>query len=425
MAQIAPITATKPKEKSFDDQWNLIRMIQMVSGIFVFPGVTDKPSLRLLMLNPVICTLIIFVFAYGTFKFHNFNLMSHILCDSILINLAASFYGSFCIKKYNPEMLGFINWCRSLYKIEEKFHPIQQKIVRNRMDWVHLWSCRLIKGTAGFFWCNSFMMSAGFAFVGHFLPESMYPKFSQPLPYNLPVKDQKNFTVFWITLIGQIKCAMDIGSFNVVFLGIFYTIFIHIHTYLNIIKETITLFGEKLEEKHYNWLEEGRKSQEIVSNQDNDVLPLEEWFKLIVDMISESNTIITTLSNIFTHFFFFFEFGSFGALFIFGLIITVIHQQYFFAFGIIGLAAVLFVFCYINEKILEKFEEIFIAFYEIPWYTLTPKERKLFSQVLHCRAIQKGFMASGIHGVTFERFNKIVQAAYSNLLVLKDLVLKV
>lgn len=434
MSQISPMNKQKQKN-AFDDIWNLIRKIIMISGIFVFPNITKKLWLRrILMLNPVLCTGIIFAFAYGTFKLHHFNLMSHILCDSILINLAASFYGSFCIIKYNTEMIGFIDWCRSLYNCKERFHPVQQDIAESRINWAHTWSYRLVQVTVAFFWFDSFMISAGFAFVGQFLPESIYPKFSQPLPYNLPVKDQENWTIFFITLIAQVKCAMDIGSFNVVFLSIFYTIFIHIYTYMNIIKETIELMGNELQAR-YDRREQGkielkhsvgiRKSHGNSGNElQNQDLALVEWLKIIVDMISEINEIITTISQIFTHYFFFFEFGSYGALFIFGMIITVIHQQYFFAFGIIGLSAILFGFCYINEKLLAKFEEIFATLYETPWYTLVPKERKLFLHVLHCRGLQKGFLASGIHGVTFERFNKIVQAAYSNVLVLKDLVTK-
>lgn len=141
-------------------------------------------------------------------------------------------------------------------------------------------------------------------------------------------------------------------------------------------------------------------------------------------MISESNEIISTFGEIFGGYFFLFEFASFGSLFVFGLIMLVLHQQYFFALGIVCASVILFTFCVINEQFLEKFAEISVALYDIPWYTLTPKERKFFLQVMTCSEIQKGFMASGVHGVTFERFSKIVQAAYSNVLVLKDLVMK-
>lgn len=145
---------------------------------------------------------------------------------------------------------------------------------------------------------------------------------------------------------------------------------------------------------------------------------------MIVDMISESNEILSMFGEIFSGYFFLFELASFGSLFVFGMIMMVIHQQYFFAFGIVGASAILFSFCFINEQLLKKIAELSTALYEVPWYTLTPKERKFFLQVMTCSDIQSGFKASGVHGVTFERFSKIVQAAYSNVLVLKDLVTK-
>ncbi len=80
--------------------------------------------------------------------------------------------------------------------------------------------------------------------------------------------------------------------------------------------------------------------------------------------------------------------------------------------------------CYINEKILEKFEDIKQVLYDLPWFDLAPNERKLLLTLMHCRNIQKGFTAAGIHGLTLERFGIILKAGYTNLLILRDIVRK-
>lgn len=52
------------------------------------------------------------------------------------------------------------------------------------------------------------------------------------------------------------------------------------------------------------------------------------------------------------------ELGSLNFLFICGLIFIIIRQQYVFAVGITVAVVLLFAVCYINEKILDKLDEI-------------------------------------------------------------------
>lgn len=421
MAKVSPEIKTFKNRVTFDGIWDLIRKINMISGVFLFPGITKNVWLkRILMCNAPLSFGIVLIFAYGTLQRDDYSLMSHILVHSILINYATVFYGFSCIKRNNTEMIGFMEWCGSLYRYKEKFHPIQYEIAETRMNWVHVWAIRVIQVAGFILWFDSTMISVGFAFVGLFLPENIYPKYSAPMPYYFPIEDQKNWKVLCLTLFCQFKCSIDLASFHQLFLSIFYTVSIHIYTHLEIIKETIELLKEKLQKRHEKQLSGKTTSNDVA----DDDLPIQAWIKLIVDMICESNKTISTFGQIFTGYFFLFELASFGSLFIFGLIMLVIHQQFFFAFGIVCASFILFSFCFINEQFLEKFEEISEALYDIPWYTLTPKERILILPMMSCSDIQRGFMASGIHSVTFERFNKIVQAAYSNVLVLKDLVLK-
>lgn len=117
----------------------------MIAGIFVFPGITKSIwAKRILTFHRLFGFGTMLLQAYGTFKRYNFSLMSHILCDSILINYAAVFYAFSCIQRFNKGLIRFLDWCRSLHNFRKKFHSIQQEIAERQIDWVHLWGIRYL-----------------------------------------------------------------------------------------------------------------------------------------------------------------------------------------------------------------------------------------------------------------------------------------
>lgn len=146
--------------------------------------------------------------------------------------------------------------------------------------------------------------------------------------------------------------------------------------------------------------------------------------KIVTKMLCNVNSVISSFSKLYTELFLLLEITSLGTLFICGLTFTVTRQQYFFAVRVTYPTALLFCICYINEKILERLDDIKESLYDMPWYGLNPKQRKMLMIVMNCDHIQKGFTAAGIHEITLERFGIIVKAGYTNVLVLKDLVMK-
>lgn len=117
------------------------------------------------------------------------------------------------------------------------------------------------------------------------------------------------------------------------------------------------------------------------------------------------------------------EYLCFATIFIGGIIILIEKEHWSLSISFLGTAATFFPCCYINEYVKEKLLEVSFALYGLPWYHLSPKDRRELLLALKCGFFHGGFTAANMHDVSLERFAAVVQSAYKNCLVLKDLVM--
>lgn len=230
----------------------------------------------------------------------------------------------------------------------------------------------------------------------------MHGKYKLPVPYYLPFEDQKTFGHYIVTIFGQFICGTSLSSAASLVVGLFLCIVLHILSYLDLINEIIGETGQQLNSN--------KKSEE----------ELENCSKIIVVMVTQ---VVKNVSVLYTYLFLLMEFAAFGSLIIFGLTCLVLHQQYAIAISILHVAAEIYIICYVSEKVNDKFLNIAANIYNIPWYGLAPKERKIILRTMLCGNIGLKFKAAGIHYVTPARFLGIVKAAYSNCIILKNLIL--
>lgn len=229
---------------------------------------------------------------------------------------------------------------------------------------------------------------------------------------------------------GDTKLLIDTASLVNIIFGVFFCTAIHILGYLSIVKEFVrkVKHEELLNLKELNEDENSslqRETLAIISETSiNTKTAFEDSLKTITDMLSDVNTLTSAFHEFYTDFFFLLETASLCSLFVCGLTFIVVHEQYVFAIGVLFSVLLLFFICFVNEKILERLSEIKEMLYDIPWYGLTPKQRKMLVMVMNCDHIQGGFSAAGIHDLSMERFGIDLKAGYTNLLVLKDLVQK-
>lgn len=116
------------------------------------------------------------------------------------------------------------------------------------------------------------------------------------------------------------------------------------------------------------------------------------------------------------------ELICFAYTFIGGLIILVEKESYSLCISCVGTVTFTYVTCQMNEKLLDKIQEVQEAMYDIPWYHLTVKEQQFLRMAMNINFIDSGYNVLQMHSMSFERFSAIMQAAYSNCLVLKDIV---
>lgn len=147
-------------------------------------------------------------------------------------------------------------------------------------------------------------------------------------------------------------------------------------------------------------------------------LTFTEWIKIIVVMINDVHDNIQQFSNMLKVYFLFLKISSYGCIFFFGMTFFVMEQYYYHTALVVGINVILFTFCYINEKI----NDISQALYNTAWYDLELQQQKDLLIALHCSSIHKGFTALDVHSLTLERFQLIIQAVYSNCIVLKKLI---
>ncbi|XP_063708776.1 uncharacterized protein LOC134837335 [Culicoides brevitarsis] len=226
---------------------------------------------------------------------------------------------------------------------------------------------------------------------------------SLPIPmYFLPFEDQDTWITFTLNFLSQIKATSEANFFGVLGFSIFICVVHHCFIVLGVINETISKMGENLK-----------------------FLTVDQWIQQIVQQINDVNAAYSELSDLFSTFFLIHEMGVFCALLVSAFLIVILKQQQLFGLGVTMFAVCLFIICYINDAILGRFSDVSKKFYnEIPWYELSPCERKSILMAMNCKKIQFGFTASGTHRVRITRFTKIIKIAYTNIVALKNLVEK-
>lgn len=309
-------------------------------------------------------------------------------------------------------MVQIFDWCGGLHETKKNFHPLIHGVAQKRIEWAHKSSIKVIKLLAFILYGDTFSITICFAVLGLWLPESIHPKYEPPLPFYLPFEEQNTLRSFVITTLCQTKCTFDLATFYLIVLGSFYVISINIFAYLNVISDSIKMLDEFVQ------LELSKSSKEIP------LLTIKEWIQIVTDLTCVALENISKLNNIFTGWFLMFEIVSFGSFFIFGLTMVGVIDQYSFIVDMSAAGMILFSFCYINEKFLEKMSENSNALYSIPWYMLNANEQKIFFLASNVKNIRTGLKTGGLDRLSFNRFVQILKAAYSNTVIFKDILQK-
>lgn len=423
----------KPKP-NFDRVWSLLQQMDSLAGVFLFRDSSSKPKSKLekllSLILPAQAILSIFIFT-STLIVTKFALINIIICVSFAMPFLMC--DATLVKFYTNKktLKNLIDWCRSLYDVEKKFSLLVREIAETHLETIERRAFKIVRLLQITFYFNACLASIGFVIIGHFLPENIFPKFSVPLPFYLPFNDQRTWLAFITTVVTQTFFAIIVTTLGIFIFGVLFCIAIHILGFLDIILGVIQKMKREMQTNVEVEVQKDSKLQlstlAIINaslNENSTKTSFPVWMSIVTDMISDVNSVLTPLCKLYSQMFLLIELTSLGTIFICGLIFIVLREQYFFAVGVSAGPSALFVMCYINEKILDKFDGIKKELYDISWYELKSKESKMLLIAMNCDEIQKGFTAAEIHKLTIERFGIILKTGYTNLLVLKDLVMK-
>ena len=108
--------------------------------------------------------------------------------------------------------------------------------------------------------------------------------------------------------------------------------------------------------------------------------------------------------------------------FICGIAFTVAKDFYMFGLFSTSGNVAFFVVCFLNESIKELYCKLNEAIYDIPWYQLHPKDRRILLLALNCDQLNVNLTCAGFHEATLEMFLKVVKAACGNVMVIATLL---
>lgn len=238
----------KQKKTNFNKIRELIERIDATTGIFFLKDPCEKISIKEKLL---MATFPILVFNEGflfvsTLLVTNFSLISVIFTSSLFLTFLLLF-GTLAKFTCNKSVLKeLLNWCESLYDVPVKFNKLVHKPAEARLISIGRMSLNTMRVTRFTLLFNSSMITIGFAIIGIFLPESIYPKFSPPIPFFLPFTNQQTWTAFISTVLVIFHMATHISIMSGFVLAFFYCISIHILGFLDIILDVIGKIKEDM-----------------------------------------------------------------------------------------------------------------------------------------------------------------------------------
>lgn len=407
--------------KLFQELWNIFLKMDFVAGSFVLRAETSKLNWKeyLMKLNIILSPILTITLFFGTFYCGKLgNLLASIIVLALFEIIFTIYYAMWIMVSNRDEIQKLLDWCRKLYDVENTFHPKIQHLAQKKVPWMHRWSFNLTKWIRNITNFEVLIIGLGIPVLGLFLPENIYPKYSLTIPLYLPLKNQDNLMVYLTTTVLESMLFMDFLTMAQLGYGVILLTLFQVYVFMSIVEESIELMKDEMEEE-FN----GNGILSVTPREKEDKLAIKEWTIIIVEMICDAKQIIKLYNNLFSFTFLLVEFTAYSAIHITAFLIVVMKEQQLCGFAFLTTTMMFFILCSAFVAVEDKFSDVFDQFYNLPWYDLTPRERKIIIQAMTCSEKHTGFTAAGMHVIDLDRFTTVVNNAYGNFLILKDLVM--
>ena len=280
----------KNKEKpleNFEKILGFMKIVDKASGLFQFRENNHLSKTdRFLQVFCPLFVIEILVFAISSpFVCRYQKATIIVLTISNLQTCFACFYIRYKLSHDHHLFKKLLKWCQKVDDISKNFHPVLHDFAFKKFNQVTKNSYNFTKGIVIGFTADAFCVTILFAIVGTLLPESIHPKFSPPLPYYLPFKNQESWFTFITTVLFQFKCSYMVGVLAAYSMSILVTTSMHIFGYLDVIVHSLGMLKTQLTEREKNFIYECKVKEITVENESSHQdLSVLQWFGLIHTM---------------------------------------------------------------------------------------------------------------------------------------------
>lgn len=416
-------------KKSFQDIFTLFQQQDLLLGWCTFNKF--EPTLRNISARIFLITGILIQIWVDYSEYFGDDLLVGIMqfCATIVYLFVGSI---FPMMKMKPdETAQIFDFCKEMYEYERRFPVKLHVIIRKHLDLAYDRTKLLCKWAVIILYLDGAVTTFGITIIGHFLPDSIYPKYRLPFPFKFKgFKVHDTPSVYYFSVFAQSLLGMQTTMHCALLVSILFGVCIHVLAYLDIVIDIIKMMGREIKDHVLN--SKLRKRQVVastsrvqnVSSSDDPSLDLEPWIKIFVDMVENVGRVMSSVDALFSVSELLSECAAFGSFIEFGLTFLVLKKQQSLGIAVLPMCMTFFAICSINERIQTKLSEISFSLYDIEWYNLSAKEVKFLLVAMNANNIGIGFNAMGYHDLTLDRFADVAKAAYTNCLVLKDIITK-
>lgn len=280
---------------NFGKLWSFYGKACAAAGILKF--LEPEKRTRLLTVYQKFCQFFFTLFVVSmiyTLATQYSNLVVIIIAGAgIVIYFAVGVGPILLVTNYN-EFIGLIEWCRAIHDNEDYFHRKVRLVAKRCFSITGHRSMKILKIFTLVLVFDGFACTILFTVISNILPDGMLlEKYHPPFPFDLPFLNEATWKSFTINLVIQ-----TVGIVNGVLLGnavmsIYFVIFLHLLTYLDVILEVVNNFDYAMKWKYRKELIESEQFGEVLTEILEDLEPSPElnefsvYTRIIVDMCSE------------------------------------------------------------------------------------------------------------------------------------------
>lgn len=118
----------------------------------------------------------------------------------------------------------------------------------------------------------------------------------------------------------------------------------------------------------------------------------------------------------------FFEIASYSLLLLIWVIVFFAPSLISMIFAASGEFVIYFLICWMNEQLADAFVDLKLFLYDLKWYDLTPRQRKLLLQIMVAADRPQILQAGPFHMISYESLCSMLNRAYSYGVVINNIV---